>query len=120
MAQLAEEITLVLRWPHRPEDGEVLASGGSQLPLSSEAVVGSHAVKSDASYEVLVRSGRNPILHVSGRIPENTKTAFFTAEAWVRCQVNDSGECEYEVHVGPAGLEFKKACHRGRIKLAVK
>ena len=119
MPRLKEHIALIVRWPHRPEDGHVLAPDGTEVPLSAEAVVGSHEVKADTSYELLLQSGRHPILHVSGRLPNSPQSPFFTAEAWIRCQVGENGECSYELHMGPAGVGQAKACHKGHLLLPV-
>ena len=119
MPRLKNQIALSVRWPHRPEDGHVLAPDGADLPLCAEAVVGSHEVKANTSYELILRSGQGHILHVSGRLPNGDRPQFFTAEAWIRCQVTENGECSYELHLGPAGMGQAKACHKGRILLHV-
>lgn len=124
MATLARELTVSVRWPNLPEDRSVLVASGTPLPFEMDAVVGRQEILTSSPYEVDLRSGTGRVLHVSGAVPspkemKDAQTAF-SADAWIRCRITPEEELQYEIHLGPAGMDQPKACHKGRMALAPK
>lgn len=121
MAELTRELALTVRWPNHAEDRKVLASPGTAIPFETDTVVGGQEVKAGSLYELEMLVGVNRILHVSGAVPPakdmKDGQTVLVADAWVRCRVTQDAELQYEIHLGPAGMDQPKACHKGRMVL---
>lgn len=121
MAALKRELTIAVRWPNHAEDRSVLAPAGVPLPFETDAVVGRQEVGTHSGYELELLAGSDRILHVSGALPRpkamSEGQTVVAADAWVRCRIEEDSGLHYEVHLGPAGMDQPKACHKGRVVL---
>jgi exosome complex RNA-binding protein Rrp4 len=124
MATLARELTVSVRWPNLAEDRSVLVASGTPLPFEMDVVVGRQEIQARSLYEVDLRSGTGRVLHVSGAVPAPKEMkedrTVFSADAWIRCRITPEEELQYEIHLGPPGMDQPKACHKGHMALAPK
>jgi hypothetical protein len=121
MATLSGELALAVRWSNQSADRRILAASGTAIPFEMETVVGSQEVSAGRLYEIELLAAGSRVLHVSGAVPPAVSLApektTFAADAWVRFRLTQEAELQYEIHLGPAGMDQPKACHRGRIAL---